>query len=213
MLVACRLAGLSALEGHHAGLNALPQQAHMRQGDPFAHNQPNGWPCGAQLNFPSRPSGLLTSAERRASIGSAQCPGSGEPWNGGSTLSLLAASLRSPLRWPSIGPRTCTTAGTMASRFRRGSRPSAAGRMMSITFVPSRSDGTRLATMRATSIPSRFRRVWRCQAKTASTGCSSTRTTALGSRALDALSRRSLLPLPAALQGWPAVAGDGERCG
>ena len=31
MLVACRLAGLSALVGHYAGLNALPQQA-MRRG-------------------------------------------------------------------------------------------------------------------------------------------------------------------------------------
>ena len=121
----------------------------------------------------------VASGRKTPSISSAQCPRSGEPWNDGSTLSLLAASLPSPLRWPSFEPRTRTTAGTMASRSRRGSRPSAAGRMMSITFVPSRSDGTRLATMRSTSIPSPFRRVWRCRAKTASIGCSSTRTTAL----------------------------------
>ena len=35
MLVACRLAGLSALEGHYGDLNALPQQP-MRQGRPIA---------------------------------------------------------------------------------------------------------------------------------------------------------------------------------
>ena len=30
MLVACRLAGLSALEGHYAGLNTLPQWRALR---------------------------------------------------------------------------------------------------------------------------------------------------------------------------------------
>jgi hypothetical protein len=45
------------------------------------------------------PSGRLTSAGRGESIGFAQCPQSGEPWNGGSTLSLLAAFSRSPPRW------------------------------------------------------------------------------------------------------------------
>jgi hypothetical protein len=33
MLVACRLASLSALEGHYAGVNALPQQAHAAMAD------------------------------------------------------------------------------------------------------------------------------------------------------------------------------------
>ncbi len=41
MLVACRLAGLSAPEGHYAGLNALPQRAHAARADRLAAHIPS----------------------------------------------------------------------------------------------------------------------------------------------------------------------------
>jgi hypothetical protein len=52
----------------------------LRQGDPFAHNQPNGWPCGAQLRELSLKAKRLVDVGRKTpSISSAQCPRSGEP--------------------------------------------------------------------------------------------------------------------------------------
>jgi hypothetical protein len=98
MLVACRLAGLSTLEVLCRGQRgpAISSCGKMTRSPTTSRMAGRAVPnCG---NFPSRPSGLLTSAERRASIGSVQCPRSGEPGNGGSTLSLLAAFSRSPPR-------------------------------------------------------------------------------------------------------------------
>jgi hypothetical protein len=44
MLVAWRLAGLSALEGHYAGLDALSQQAHAAMAVGHPANQRRSWP-------------------------------------------------------------------------------------------------------------------------------------------------------------------------
>jgi hypothetical protein len=51
MLVACRLAGLSALEGQYAGLNALPQQANVARAETFSDRWFDGLGIASQ-SFP-----------------------------------------------------------------------------------------------------------------------------------------------------------------
>jgi hypothetical protein len=40
----------------------------MRQGDPCAHNQPNGWPSGAQLREPSLKAKRLVGVGRKTRV-------------------------------------------------------------------------------------------------------------------------------------------------
>ena len=67
---------------------------------PSGHNLPNGWPCRAHLRELSGKAALLVDVRGKTRVYwfSAMFRG-GEPWNGGSTLSLPSACWRLPPGW------------------------------------------------------------------------------------------------------------------